>query len=207
MGLAVAKKKQGNSFANALKKTSTKAAPKSKKSSVPFLEDVPKEIQIAVERFVDAKKEENMAKAEKESAGKMIIDHIRPHQDKEGRSGMFRHSYGVKGDKGSQVKFISTNRWSINAEDAGQLQELLGNSFDDLITTKFEVSLKPEIFQNEELQSEFMELIGEDFDRFFDTKESLKATEGFDQRIYNAIEEKDLPALRIFCRQYKPSLR
>lgn len=205
--MALAAVKQGNSFADALQKTSKTTKSKSKtKATMPTL-DVPKHIKEEVDKYVEAKQTEKIAKAEKESAGKIILDHVGPHQDKEGYNGLFRHSYAVPGTNGNQVKYVSSNRFTINADDSEQLQEILGSDFHDLIEQNFTVTLKPEVFQDQDLQDELMGIIGDRFGDFFETKESLAVAEDFDRRIYKTVTEKDLPTLRTFCRQYKASLR
>jgi len=75
------------------------------------------------------------------------------------------------------------------------------------ICEKYEVSLKPEVFENESLQAELMGMIGERFPEFFTTKTKLAVCEDFDRKIYGVLTPKDMPVFRTFCRQYKPSLR
>ena len=105
------------------------------------------------------------------------------------------------------MKYVSSNRFSINADDEGELREILGNEFDSLMDRKFEVTLKAEVFQDEELKQDLMGLVGQRFGEFFDTKISLKVQEEFDRRVYATVVEKELPTLRTFARPYKPSLR
>ena len=47
----------------------------------------------------------------------------------------------------------------------------------------------------------------ERFAEFFDTTVKVSVAEKFNQRIYNVLPKKELPTLRTFCKQYKPSLR
>jgi len=207
MGLAAKKiEPAGVSFDDMLAQTAKPKVAKAKaKSKMPEL-DPPEDIREEVDKYIEAKEAEKIAKAAMDDAGERIIGFVRPHQDKEGYSGMFRHSYGVPGNKG-KVKFVSSNRFSINADDGEQLVELLGDEFDSLIEKTFEVSLKSEVFQDEELKTRLMELVGPEFGTFFDTKVSLKVRDEFDRRVYSVVEDKDLPALRTFARPYKPSLR
>lgn len=205
MGLAK-KIEQPMSFDDMLTQT---AKPKTKakaKSKVPTL-DAPDDIKQNVDRYLEAKQNEKMAKAEKENAGENIVNFVRPHQDKEGYNGTHRHSYTVPGTNGNKVKYVSSNRFSINADDEDELREILGDDFDGLIDRKFEVVLKAEVFQNEELKQKLMSLMGHQFGVFFDTKVSLKVQEEFDRRVYATVKDKELPTLRTFARPYKPSLR
>ena len=160
------------SFDDMLAQTAKPKTTKAKaKSKVPTL-NTPKDIRGEVDKYIEAKQAEKMAKTAKEDAGEAIIGYVQPHQDKEGYSGMFRHSYAVPGNNGT-VKFVSSNRFSINAEDSEPLMELLGDSFDDMIERTFEVTLKPEVFLDDELKAELMSLVGSQFGTFFDTKVSM----------------------------------
>ena len=200
------KEKPEMSFDDMLTQTAKPKKAKAKASTMPTL-DAPDEIKQEVDRYLEAKKLNKTSKADMDDAGEQIITFVRPHQDKEGYSGKHRHSYCIPGTNGSQIKFISKNQFSINADDEDQLQEILGGDFDDLIEKKFDVKLKPEVFTDAELKQELMELVGSRFGAFFDTAVTLKVTEEFDRRVYAVVGEKDMPALRTFARPYKPSLR
>ena len=52
-----------------------------------------------------------------------------------------------------------------------------------------------------------MELVGERFADFFDTEVKLNTCDNFSQIIYQAVEPEQLDNLRVFARQYKPSIR
>lgn len=200
------RKKSGPAFGDMLSKTAKTKKPASAKPTMPVIE-TDDTVREAVDSFVIAKEAEKTAKATKDVAGTVIIDHTKDVQDKDGFSGKFRNSYQVKGNIHT-VKFVSSNRFSINPEDEPELRELLGDdAFEDLFEVKYTVSLKPEVFEDDEMQATLMDLIGEHFSDFFDTVKTMKVAEGFDQRIYNKIKPEDLETLRTFCRQYKPSLR
>jgi transcription initiation factor TFIID subunit TAF12 len=200
------KEKQKPSFMDTLASTAKTKTPTTKKSSVPVL-DAPPEIKEAVDQYIDAKEREKIATAEKDSAGLQIMDFVKPIQDEDGIKGSFRNSYGVPGTKPqNKVTFVSSNRYSINGEDVDKIEGILGDNFPEMITKKFQVKLKAIIFENAEMQAELMELVGERFNDFFETEVSLAVKEGFNQRIYTAIPEQ-LDDLRLFCKQYKPSLR
>lgn len=208
MGLAAKKLEPKKSFADALKATKkTETTTAKAKSKVPVLE-TPDDIKQHVDRYVEAKQAEKVAKAEKEDAGDTLISFVSPYQDKDGFKGDFRHSYGIPGTDGNQVKYVSSNRFSINSEDAEQIREILGDSFDELIDEGSQVNLKPEVLEDEALQDELMELVGDRFAEFFETVTQLSVKDDFDKNVYRAVdEEKRLAELRTFCRPYKPSLR
>ncbi len=206
MAVTAAQLKEPMSFDDMLTQTAKPKAKAKAKSKVPTL-DAPDEIKQEVDRYIEAKKTNKSSKAEMDDAGEQIITFVRPHQDKEGYNGKHRHSYAIPGTNGSQVKYISKNQFSINANDEKELRTLLGDDFDNLIEKRFEVKLKPEVFTDAELKQELMSLVGQEFGKFFDTAVTLKVAEEFDRRVYATVAEKELPALRTFARPYKPSLR
>jgi hypothetical protein len=127
-------------------------------------------------------------------------------QDKDGYNDDFRHSYALKGNK-ETVKYVSSNRFSINPEDARQIQEILGSEFGNLIEEEHTVMLRPEVFKDEALQQRLMNAVGEDFPQFFETVTKLKVRENYDKHVFKHVDKKDMPILRTFVRPYKPSLR
>ena len=184
-----------------------KAPAKDKKTSVPML-DTPPEVQEVVDQYIDAKEREKIAKSEKEQCETVIIDFVRPFQDQDGYKGAFRNSYGVAGTKpGMKVTFVSSNRWTVSAEDHERLAGIVEEHFEDLFEQTFEVKLKAEVFENPDLQAALMDLVGDKFGEFFDTVQGLKVRPEFDQKIYAMVQKESLEDLRAFCKQYKPSLR
>jgi hypothetical protein len=192
-------------FGDMLKTATTKKKATSK-SKIPVI-DASDHIKEAVDRYITATKAYKEAEAEKKEAGGTIIDFTCVRQDDDGYNNNFRHSYSIPGMNDSQVKFVSSNRFSINAEDAGQIEEILGDKFSELIEQKFTVKLRPEIFEDSDLQEELMNRLGDRFAVFFETVTSLKVCDEFDRKVYQAVDSDSLAALRTFCRPYTPSLR
>lgn len=192
-------KKALNANATSEKKT------KAKKKTMPVLDNAPPEVKHAVDDFVKHKKLMKEHKADMEAAGDVVIVYGEEHQDKEGFNGDFRKSYKVQGKK-EEVSFISSNRYSLNSDDEEILRTLVEGKFEELFEEIFDVELRPEILQDEKLQAEFMELIGEQFGKFFVTRKTLKVTDDFDKNVYK-LNKKKLANLRAYVKQYKPSLR
>lgn len=200
-------KKSTPNFDDILQATKiTKKPASKKKNDMPHL-NPNAELRECVDGYVNAKKRFNMAKGDMEEAGNAIIEFSRSEQDKAGYAGDFRKSYVIPGNVENQVKFISSNRYSVSADDAVEIKELLGDQFENLMVEKLEVSLKAEIFENEALKVEFMKLIGERFPEFFETKATLAVAEDFDKDVYDAVDKDNLTDLRTFVKPYKPSLR
>lgn len=207
MGSLVAlKKQQGLSFGEALKQAkSTEPKAKGKKTSMPTLDATP-EVKQAVDDYQEAKTTYKMAEATMNHAGEILMEFVRQAQDQEGFAGRFNGSYAVMGVK-HQAKVVFANKYSLNSEDEGELAAILGENFDSLIEKKFSVKLKEQVFTDEALQAELMELVGERFADFFESTVSLGVCDNFNQLIYQVVNPEQLDGLRTFARQYKPSIR
>jgi len=200
-------KKKSGGFGDMLKQTAKAKAPASKKSKMPIL-DPPEDVRVAVDEYIDAKKREIVAKADKDMAETTIREFTVDAQDDDGYRGDFHTSYAVPGHKpGSQVKFVSSNRFSINANDRDKLEDMLGDKYPDMVDEEYTVKLKPEVFQDEEKQTELMDIIGDRFTEFFDTVLTLKVKENFNRNLYHVIDKDTMADFRTFCKPYKASLR
>jgi len=194
------------SFGEALKKAATTEPKKAKKANMPTIVDAPPDIKVAVDEYQEAKATFKMAEATLNHNGEIIQDFVRQVQDTTGFAGRYQGSYAVMGNI-HQAKVIYANKFSINSEDEGELVAILGENFDALIEKKFSVKLKAAVFEDEALQAELMELVGERFGDFFETTVSLGACDDFSQLIYQAVQPEQMDTLRTFARQYKPSIR
>ena len=200
-------KKKPAAFGDMLKKTATVKEPAKAKSKMPVL-DAPEHVKEAVDEYIDAKIRETVAKAEKEAAETVVLEFTGDVQDQDGYNGKFQTSYAVPGNKpGNQVKYISSNRFTINGNDRDKLEEMLGDQYPEMVQEDYSVKLRPEVFEKEELQSELMELVGGRFEEFFETVLSLKVKEDFNKNLYRAVNKDGLSELRTFCKPYKAALR
>jgi hypothetical protein len=125
-------------------------------------------------------------------------------QDKDGFAGDYSKSYKL-GD----LKYVTKNQYTINPGDEEVIKDLFGKNFKKLIEEEFSITLKEEVISNEELQDEFIEIIGEDnFARFFDTNSKFKVKDDFDKNIYEVVKTKGkLEEVRAFIKQYKAALK
>ena len=195
-------------FGDMLKQTAKAKEPaKSGKSKMPVL-NPPDEVREAVDEYIDAKIREQIAKADKDMAETVVQEFAVGVQDEDGYKGNFRTSYAIPGvKKGNQVKFVSSNRFTINANDRDKLEDMLGDMYPDMVEEEYTVKLRPEVFKDEELQAELMGLMEDRFTDFFETVLSLKVKDGFNQKLYQVVGEDGLADFRTFCRPYKASLR
>lgn len=195
-------KKKG--FGDALKATKTTAKKSTKKDERTL--QATEEIKAEIDRYVKSKKNMKVAKSEMEHSEAVIIDFIRPLQDEDGRKNKFSTSYRVDGNE-EKVKYVSSNRYSINAEDDEKIAEILGESFDELIKHNHTVKLRDEVLEDDALQEKLMELIGDEFATFFETVTKLGVVTDFNKNIYGVVDDEKLSELRLYCRPYKPALR
>jgi len=197
---------KATAFAKALETTSTtEKKSKARKKGTPVLDNAPADVKSAVDHYVEHKKKMKEHKAEMDAAGDVILDYADAERDKDGFAGNYSKSYDVHGNT-EEVKYVTSNRYSINANDEELLKEMLTGRFAEFIEVLFNVELKPEVLENEELQNELMELIGDKFSKFFTTTKTLRVADDFDRKIY-LLDEDEVTNLRALVKQYKPSLR
>jgi hypothetical protein len=196
--------KKKPSFGAMLGATKTKeAAPK--KVKMPTLEPTP-EIKTAVDEYVSAKAIAKQAEAVMDVNGAQITEYVRERQDADGYARKFSGSYQVMGHQ-SAAKVIFANKYSLSADDEAQLAEILGENFETMITAKHTVKLKDEVFEDEGKQARLMELLGDEFADFFETKTALGVCEEFNRQVYQVLRPEELENLRVYAKQYKPSIR
>jgi hypothetical protein len=190
-------------FQAALKQVAAK--PKAKKQEIPFLK-IPQRIKDAVDTFQSAKKNKIQAEATMKEKEAVIIDFVREKQDLDGFADKYHNSYALKGEE-HEIKVIYTNKWSINPESKDELKRLLKRNYNGLIKESYSLSLRKEVFEDEQLQKDLLSLIGDRFKDFFESKLVLNVVENFSQEIYQMVDKDGLKLLRSLCQQNKPSLK
>lgn len=209
MSASAAKKKDEMNpmFAKALDKSKVDKKPAAAKSSAGTV-DAPDNIKKAVDRFNKAKAEMKKAEAEMRATEPEIIDFVRAIQDAAGFADEFKKSYDVDGEE-TKIKYVTQNRYSISGDDVAEIKKMLGEAFDVLFSTDYDVIMRSEVLKDPELQAQLMKLLkgGELFDKFFYTHVTVKAEKDFDSKIYKHVTESKLAELRVFVKQYKASLR
>jgi hypothetical protein len=196
----------GNSFESILKAT---AKPKEKKEAVksPLISDTPQDIREAVDAWIDTNEIAKSAGATLSFCAEKIISFVRQRQDADGFRRDFKNSYEVQGtDPGRKVKFVSTNRWSVNAADLETLSKVLGSRADQMLQQRHTVKLKDDVLKDPKLQADLMKRMGDAFEKFFDVILDVKVSENFDERIYE-LEPERIEHVRALAKQARPSLR
>ena len=168
-----------NAFQKAIKKSAAPAPKPKSKASVAYLA-VSKAVSDAVDKFQAAKKAKKEAEAEMSFNESIVIDAVRPVQDKDGFNNNYKKSYSIKGNTNDEF----------------------------LIEEKVTVTLKVEIFADEERQEELMKLLGEKFNEFFDVTTKLAVADDYDKNVYAVVNDQDkLDKVRTFVKPYKAALR
>lgn len=189
-------------------KSGASTAPKSnaKKKSGKVVH-VPESLQETIDKYVAAKKQLKALEAELTFHESEILDHAKSVQDDDAFKGDFSKSFDLPG-KEAVVKFVTQNRFSINAADREIIESLLGSDYSELIEEKYSVSLKDEVLKDEDKLAELGELLGEKFGEYFESRLSLGVQNDFDKKIYRvAGSPEKLQEVRTYVKQYKPSLR
>jgi len=195
-----------SAFANAIKKAEVDTKKVTKKSNMPVIADSPDEVKVAVDNVNSAKAELKAAKAKLAKNETVVIDHVRPIQDSNAFNHNHSKSYEVEGVEGS-VKYVTSNKFSVSGDDEANLTELLGaDGFEKRFEKSESLSVKADIFKDDEKQSLLMELMGDHFHEFFEYKSVLKVKTDFDKMQFELDEEK-LADLRVFTQQAKAALK
>ena len=196
------------SFKQVLKDQGTVKTSKKTKSDVPMVDNAPATVRKAIDDYCKAVKDKKAAEADMKVQGDIVIGFASGVQDERAFQGNFHKSYDLQGDN-EKIKYVTSDRFIINAEDEKNLKEVFGKEdFSKMIREKFEVSMKEEVMENEDLQKEFMALMGDNFASFFEVKTSLVTTDDFDRNVYPVAKNQEkLNEIRTFVRPWKASLK
>ena len=192
-------------FMDAIQQVAAAPEPKAAKKNGAVILTPPQKIREAIDELVRWKAEEKKAKAEKEACEGDILPWTKEQQDQMALKGNFTKSFKVLGVK-ETVTFVASDKFSpIQEENIHFLQEIMGKEFNNLVTQKTTVTLKEEVMNDESLQEELMELIGDRFAKFFTASVQHVVVDGFDQKVYGL--GKKVEQVREFVKQTKASLK
>ena len=196
-----------STFQDAINKNKKSVDDPKKKNSMPVLkvEDYG-EVDKAIDDFLESRKVEKEAKADKEYSADILVDYARKAQDKDGKNNDYHKSYEIEG-KSNSVKFISADKFSVNGDDKEKLEKTFKKNFDELFEEKIDVTLKGEVFENDEKQKKLMKLLGDNFNEFFNVTSKLVTKVDFDKNVYGKVNGSNLKEVRTLVKQNKPSIR
>lgn len=197
---------------NAFDKIAQKKEPGATKKSSKIAATVTDEIKKAVDIVLWAKAEIKSLEAQLAENETVIIDHIRPQQDKSAYAGAFSKSFLVEGNKGN-VTYTTADKFSIPQDEASQeaLKKLLNKKYDEFFQTKRTIILLSKVQENEDLINKIIaavEKAGIDLSEAFKVEDVVIKKEGveLDRKQYELSETK-LETFRTMVRQAKASLK
>jgi hypothetical protein len=190
-----------------------KSAPVStaKSKSTKPTANVTDEIKNSVDLVIQHKAEIKRLEAELTNHETSIIDHVRPQQDDNARSGAFSKSYEVPGNNGA-LTYVTSDRFSCPKEPAAidQLKTLLGlTRFEEWFENKRTTNLQPGVLENPILVQKLVKAAadaGMSLGDVFDVVDTLVAKSDLDQKQY-ALKPAQLDEFRTLVRQNKPALK
>lgn len=181
---------------------------KKKKSSNPSI-NLPEIVSKNLKEFLKQKTAMKSAENSMRQEEAVIIAHCQKIRDEKAFQGDVHSTYDVFGNNQS-VKFIVTDKFSVDQSDEvlNALREAFGDKFDQVLEKKIEVKLKEEVFENEELKNELVQLIGQHFTKFFITETKWIAKKGLNDKLHSiAGTQEKLEEIRGLLPQAKPMLK
>jgi hypothetical protein len=169
--------------------------------------ELPADLKIKVDEYVEAKKKEREYKTAKENRQDSILEFVKDRYEADGLSGNFQKSYRVPGVN-ETVTFVSTDRFSNpSAEEIPVLKELLGDRFDDFVSKKTVVSIKEEVMSTPELRAELISYVPKEvFGKFFKADVYYSTADEFDRKLFS-LPKKIYDKIKAIVRQASPSLK
>jgi len=133
----------------------------------------------AVDAVLRAKADEKTAKATVSKESKVITNIVDPYRDAEAKAGRYTKSYTVVGDTG-EIKTVYSDSYTV--KDADAAKALLPS---DLLQERTRISVRSEVNDNDALQAELRNLLGDHFGKFFEENTVTTVVPGFDEKIYD----------------------
>ena len=144
-------------------------------------------------QFLALKKRMAKEKIELDELEKGVLSVCEEHQEKQSSFDNYRSSYIVESFDGkTRAKFMSSNMfYPVQTDDEQQaLEVLMGkDAYDKCIEKKAVVSLRPEVMNDESLKLRLVELLGTEYDKFFETTKTYEVKEDFVMKMFNLIRK------------------
>jgi hypothetical protein len=200
-------------FLSAVTSVSISKEPSKKNNGIQTLVP-PEKLRLTVDEIVQWKQTEKEAKAEREAREAKIVAYVQPIQEEHGWSNNYQKSYYVKGLT-NEVTFVSSDRFpNPKVEEIPELQELLGDRFEEIIKKEIVVSLRPEVMTNPELKKNLVEALkvfyGEKwqaaFATFFVSETRYSVVDGFDRKRFS-LKKRVFEKISEILRQAKPAIK
>lgn len=198
------------SFDQMLGASVTTAAAAKKRGAKPEIK-LNKAESASLVKFLEAKKAYKEAESEMRLLEVPLLEKCINQQDTDGMQADFHGSYSVITEDGAvKATFVTQDKFSVSQDEENieELRVVLGVHFEKEVVKTPTVTLKPEVFQDEELKAELVKLVGDKFPKFFQTVVRYSMKEGFAERIYQiAGTMTKLIRLRMLCGKAKPYIK
>ncbi len=154
-----------------------------------------------ISTFNTEKKNMKDAETAMKSAGQEIQKIVQQEYDNNGFCGQYSGTYQVVSEDGKEkISCIYIDKWSIpqKPEEVAAAKEAIGEDVWNKVTiAKREVVLKPEVFTDDKLKKEFMELMASNFGKFFNVEIKYETIPDLKEKIYDVVEESVSAAIKV----------
>ncbi len=164
-----------------------------------------------LEKYLNAKQAMKAAEGEMRVLEAPLLEYCTNYMNLQAQQGIFSSSYVVVSDDGkTSATFVSQDKFSLpqDEDSISSIKSILGE-YENEIEEQPVVTLKPEVFQNEELKQELVTILGDKFGKFFQVTKRYTMKQGFAERIYKVASSNNLDVneLRQHCGQAKSYLK
>jgi len=197
------------SFSAMLGQTVVPATDAKKKVQLPII-NLDDNLSAELKKFITQKAAMKNAEGEMRLAEAPLLQTCLDRMDSDALAADFHSSYEVKAKDGTKVKFITVDKFNLSqeAENIAAAKDLLGDKFAEEAIQKPTVTMKAEVFEDEDLQKELATLLGDKFSKFFTTSIKITLKPGFDERMYKIAKDKaKVMQIRALCGKNKPFLK
>jgi hypothetical protein len=162
-----------------LKKAAKKKAGSKSKSKTPEV-DRP-DLNEAIDKWTEGSKMEKDGKALKAQAEGVILPEAEEERVKvSGDDGSYHSSVKINGKITVSVQSRYT---TIDTDHEEKIREVVGDKYDEFFKEDTKVSLKPSLLEDEDAMGKIIDAVGEEnFERFFDVKQSIVPTRAFHEQ-------------------------
>lgn len=195
---------------NAFDKLAQPGVAKDSKTTTKIAASLTPDIKFKVDTFVTNKAEMKRLEAEQKDIETVIIEHVRPQQDKLAYGGTFTKSLQLQGVS-NIVNFVTMDKFTVPQDEEAieAIKTLLNGKFDDLFETTRFISMKKEAVADEKVLNKIAkacEKAGLSLGEIFDVGDKIVAKDDLDRKQYD-LKPKQLEEFRTLVRQAKPALK
>lgn len=194
------------SLKDQLKATAVKEEPKAK-SSVRQAPPAPDNVRGDADAIGDAQETKKKAEAIIKRCRVSVEGYAREIMIAEASKGRYQNSWRIMGNR-HDVKVVWKDAFTkISPDDEAAIREIVGEHFDKLFRSGFQVNVRPEVLDDEDLGAELLERFGADWDKYLETREVLEPRkENWSQLAWSLLTPEQMDNLGQFVKQYAPQV-